>query len=227
MEKSLDTDHKLILIVDDNRVNLRFVELVLTKEGYNIICSQDPMEAVETASFKVPDLILLDITMPQMSGLEVCRILKANDRTAGIPIIFVTANTDDQTLKDAFKAGGNDYVRKPVNREELLARIRACLRQKDLVNKLVQQEKLTAVLETAGAVCHEMNQPLQFLTWASGEFLESLPPESPLREQAISVKSHVERLSEIVKKLANITTYKVRHYVKGHSIIDIDRASAP
>jgi len=227
MEKTTDTYDASILIIDDNPVNLRFVELLLNKEGYNTICSHDPMEVIEIASLKEPDLILLDITMPQMSGLEVCRLLKGNDRTTGIPIIFVTANTDDQTLKEAFAAGGNDYVKKPLNREELLARIRACLREKALVDKLVQQERLTAVLETAGAVCHEMNQPLQFLTWASSELLEGLPSESPLKEQATSIKSHVERLSEIVKKLANITTYKVRHYVKGHSIIDLDRASMP
>ncbi len=216
-----------VLIVDDNPVNIRFIELILQKEGYHSISTPEGLEAIEMATRLSPDIILLDITMPEISGIEVCRMLKADERTADIPIIFVTANTGDETLKEAFASGGNDYVRKPVSRVELIARIRACLREKELLKKTLEQEKLRAVLETAGAICHEMNQPLQFLTWISGGLFHELPEGSPLREQAASIKTHVDRLSEIVRKLANITTYKTRPYVKGHYIIDIDKASAP
>ena len=222
----LSSTKATVLIVDDNPVNIRFIELILQKEGYHTISTPDGMEAIEMANRRAPDIILLDITMPEISGIEVCRMLKRDEKTADIPIIFVTANTDDQTLKEAFASGGNDYVRKPVSRVELLARIRACLREKYLLKKTLEQEKLRAVLETAGAICHEMNQPLQFLTWASSGLVQELPEGSPLSQQAATIKTHVDRLSEIVRKLANITTYKTRPYVKGHSIIDIDKASA-
>ena len=226
MQPLSDAVKHTILVVDDNPVNTRFIELILCKEGYDIITSHEGIDAIEKVRAKNPSLILLDITMPGMNGLDVCKTLKADEGTARIPIIFVTANTDDKTLKEAFASGGNDYVKKPISKEELLARIRACLRERALINRLVEQEKLGAVLETAGAVCHEMNQPLQFLTWAASGLLEELPEDSPLIAQALQIKSTVERLTDIVKKLANITTYKTRPYVKGHFIIDIDRASA-
>ncbi len=222
----LNDTNTTVLIVDDNPVNIRFIELILQKEGFHTISTPDGLEAIEMATHRTPDIVLLDITMPEMSGIEICRILKGGERTADIPIIFVTANTDDQTLKEALASGGNDYVRKPVSRIELLARIRACLREKYLLKKTLEQEKLRAVLETAGAICHEMNQPLQFLTWATTGLVQELPGNSPLGEQAAAIKTHIDRLSEIVKKLANITTYKTRPYVKGNSIIDIDKASA-
>ncbi len=214
-----------LLSVDDNPVNLRLAELILRKEGYEVISTQDALEGIDMAKSYLPDIILLDITMPSMSGLEVCRILKGDTKAASIPIIFVTANTDNQTLKEAFAAGGNDYVKKPLNREELLARIGTCLRERALVGRLVEQEKLAAVLETAGAVCHEMNQPLQFLTWASGELLEELPEDSNLKKQASQIKTNVDSLSEIVRRLANITTYQTCPYVNDQSIIDLSKAS--
>jgi len=139
-------------------------------------------------------------------------------------IIFVTANTDNETLKKAFTAGDNDYVKKPVNREKLLTRTGACLRERALVSRLIQQEKLAVVLETARAVCHEMNQLLQFLTWASSELLEELPEDSNLKKQASQIKTNVDRLPEIVRRLANITTYQTLPYVNDQSIIDLSKA---
>ncbi|RLB26235.1 MAG: response regulator, partial [Deltaproteobacteria bacterium] len=129
-----------LLSVDDNPVNLRLAELILRKEGYEVISTQDALEGIDMAKSYLPDIILLDMRMPSMSGLEVCRILKGDTKAASIPIIFVTANTDNQTLKEAFAAGGNDYVKKPLNREELLARIGTCLRERALVGRLVEQE---------------------------------------------------------------------------------------
>jgi len=186
-----------ILVVDDNPVNVRLAGLILQKEGY------------------------------KTDGLEACKLLKKGKKTQHIPVIFITANTDDQTLKDAFAAGGTDYVRKPINREELLARIKAALREKFYIQDRIEKEKLSAVLETAGAVCHEMNQPLQFLTWSCDTLIKDLSSDEAIINHLQDMKAHIQRISDIVRKLTSITRYETRDYVRGESIIDIEKASRP
>ena len=216
-----------ILVVDDNPVNVRLAGLILQKEGYKTVSASDGISCVETAERLVPDLILMDIVMPEMDGLEACKLLKKGKKTQHIPVIFITANTDDQTLKDAFAAGGTDYVRKPINREELLARIKAALREKFYIQDRIEKEKLSAVLETAGAVCHEMNQPLQFLTWSCDTLIKDLSSNEAIINHLQDMKAHIQRISDIVRKLTSITRYETRDYVRGESIIDIEKASRP
>ena len=122
-----------ILVTDDSPVYVRFAEKILEKNGYSTLTAMDGMSCIKAAKSLNPDLILLDVIMPGINGFEVCRVLKQDVETKDIPIIFVTANTDDETLKKAFMSGGTDYVRKPPNRIELLARIKSALAQKELV----------------------------------------------------------------------------------------------
>ena len=137
----------------------------------------------------------------------------------------MTANTDDSVLQRAFESGGTDYVRKPINRVELLARIKAVMTQRMLVEKIVEQEKLQGVLEMAGAVCHEMNQPLQAVTWATELLLREVASDDRLYPAALDINRKIERLGEVTRKLQNITRYKTMNYVGDTRIIDIERAS--
>ncbi len=220
---------KNILIVDDAPPNIRILVEVLAKE-YEISVATSGAEALEIATSKTeryrdPDLILLDIMMPEMDGYEVCRILRQHPQTRDIPVVFVTANTDDETLKQAFEAGGTDYVRKPVNRIELLSRIKSALNQLELTRKLLEEEKLEGVLEMAGAVCHELNQPMQSVMGFSQLLLDDMSEDNPKYEYIKIIKEQIDKMGKITKKLMRITRYETLDYIEDTKIIDINRAS--
>jgi len=123
-----------ILIVDDTETNIDILLELLNK--YDIAVATDGLSALDIASKDSPDLILLDIMMPEMDGYEVCRKLKKNDDTKNIPIIFITAKTDEDSIEEAYAVGGIDYVTKPFKPRELLARVKTQLKMKALVDNL-------------------------------------------------------------------------------------------
>ncbi|QTA86693.1 response regulator [Desulfonema magnum] len=220
---------KNILIVDDAPANIRVLVEILT-DDYEISVATNGPEALEIATsrtelYGVPDLILLDIMMPEMDGYEVCKILRQHPYTKDIPIIFITANTDDDTLKEAFESGGTDYVRKPVNKIELLARIKSALTQQELTKKLLEEEKLEGVLEMAGAVCHELNQPMQSILGFSQLLIDDLSEEDPRYEYIKIIKTQIDKMGKITKKLMRITRYETREYIQSTKIIDINKAA--
>jgi DNA-binding response OmpR family regulator len=114
---------KTILIVDDNPANRKVLAALLTNEGYNIGLASDGIKALNFVNKFHPDLILLDVMMPNMSGFEVCKKLKSDQFTSFIPIIFLTARTNMDDIVKGFELGGADYIAKPFNSIELLARI--------------------------------------------------------------------------------------------------------
>ncbi len=128
-----------ILIVDDSTANLQLLMNLLTEQGYTVYPASDGELALEFVQSTPPDLILLDIKMPGMDGFEVCQRLKADDRSASIPVIFLSALEDEQDKVKAFQAGGVDYITKPFPQEELLARVRIQLRIRELTEGLEQE----------------------------------------------------------------------------------------
>jgi len=116
-------DARSILIVDDVSSNLQIVTSQLEARGYIALVARSGQEAIERAEFAQPDLILLDVLMPGLDGLETCRRLKRNDATRDIPVIFMTALTGTEDKVSGFRAGAVDYVTKPLNAEEVLARV--------------------------------------------------------------------------------------------------------
>jgi diguanylate cyclase (GGDEF)-like protein len=119
-----------ILIVDDILKNIQIVMEVLENKGYKLSFAKTPQEAIKRAQTNDIDLILLDIMMPNINGYEVCKILKSFDETKDIPIIFITAKTDAEDIVRGFEAGGVDYITKPFNSSELLARVQTHLELK-------------------------------------------------------------------------------------------------
>ncbi|MDY0360753.1 MAG: response regulator [Desulforegulaceae bacterium] len=113
----------LIMVVDDNSKNLQVVGKILYKNGYDLSLLGDGKSVLELAREKQPDLILLDIMMPVMDGFEVCQLLKNDELTKNIPVIFLTAKTDEDDIVKGFETGGVDYIKKPFNPRELLARV--------------------------------------------------------------------------------------------------------
>jgi len=130
-----------ILVVDDNTKNVQLIASLLSEKGYDVDYALNGSGALEMVNSEHFDLILLDIMMPEMDGFEVCEKLKQDENNKEVPVIFLTAKTDIESIKKAFKNGGQDYVSKPFNAEELLSRVKTHVQLK------VSQDKLRDVNE--------------------------------------------------------------------------------
>jgi diguanylate cyclase (GGDEF)-like protein len=137
-----------LLIVDDTETNIDIL-VELLGDMYEIVVALEGKSALEIVQDQTIDLILLDIMMPGMDGYEVCRRVKGNAKTQTIPIIFITAKTDEESIEQAYDAGGIDYVTKPFKPKELFARIRTQLQLKHLIDDLeLSQKRLKHLAET-------------------------------------------------------------------------------
>tara|TARA_R110001583_G_scaffold34847_1_gene116572 strand:- start:16329 stop:17432 length:1104 start_codon:yes stop_codon:yes gene_type:complete len=128
-----------ILIVDDNPNNLKVVAGVLKGAGFDFRMAKSGQSALKILEKTKPDLILLDIQMPEMDGFETCKIIKQDESISKIPIIYLTANTDSESIQKAFQSGGVDFVTKPFNSDELLARIKTHIKLKKQTEELKKQ----------------------------------------------------------------------------------------
>ena len=135
-----------ILIIDDNPSNIDFLLGLLTE--YDISAAVDGERALDQIAQEIPDLILLDVSMPGMDGYEVCSIIKSNPKTKDIPILFLSANTDAESVVKGFDVGGVDYITKPYRPREVLARVETHLKLKQLrdeLETLANEDPLTGI----------------------------------------------------------------------------------
>ncbi len=155
-----------ILIIDDMPDNLRVLSAILTKQGYKVRKALSGQSAIASIQASLPSIILLDVRMPEMDGYAVCQILKDNPRTSRIPVIFISALSDVMDKVKAFDAGGVDYITKPFQEAEVIARVETQMRLQKLQHQLIQrnEELLHSNRELeqfAYAVSHDLQQPLQ------------------------------------------------------------------
>ncbi len=147
-----------ILIADDNPENLNIFQARLAAHGYEILTAADGEEALAIARGKQPDLILLDVMMPKMDGIEACRHLKADPSLPFVPIIMVTAKTDSRDVVAGLEAGADEYLPKPVDHAALVARVKSMLRIKAFHDEVQEQ---AAQLETQSVQLAEWNRTLE------------------------------------------------------------------
>ena len=148
-----------ILLVDDVPANLTVLTSALEPEGYEIFAAPGGLVALQIAAKARPDLILLDIMMPECDGLETCRRLKQNELTRDIPVIFITARAEVDSVVEGFRAGGVDYVVKPFRTEEVLNRVANHLRLSRLTREL--REKNRALEQRTAELTAEMERRRQ------------------------------------------------------------------
>jgi two-component system sensor histidine kinase/response regulator len=153
-----DNNEKIILIIDDNPMNLLLTSKILEGFGYQTRTSESGQEGIEQIEREIPSLILLDISMPDMDGYEVCEEIKKNDKWVEIPIIFLTANTLTEDLVKGFQKGGVDYITKPFKSEELHVRVKTHLDLFDSKNEVLKMNKQRDKLYSI--IAHDIRSPL-------------------------------------------------------------------
>lgn len=207
MEK-LKQPHQ-ILIVDDMPKNVQVLGQILAEQGFNIFIATSGFQALKAVEKKMPDLILLDISMPEMDGFEICKQIKEQDKYSEIPIIFLTARTETEDILKAFAVGGVDYITKPFNIPELLARVnqQLALKEKtedlrktnesnkallrvllhDLRNPIVAIDSINQIFSKNQEVYIEMNDILQQATKNCMEILDSVKKMYTIQDQKYTV----------------------------------------
>ena len=182
----MNNDNELndILVVDDTPANLKLLTSLLSAHGYKVRPASSGSIALRSVASRLPDIILLDIRMPEMDGFEVCKRLKSDDATKDIPVIFISAMDDIEDKMKAFNVGGIDYVTKPFEPEEVLARLNTHLtirslqkslktqnttlqllmqKQKEQEQMMIEQSRMAAMGEMISAIAHQWRQPLNVL----------------------------------------------------------------
>ncbi|MCB0194552.1 MAG: response regulator [Anaerolineae bacterium] len=207
-----------ILIVDDEDVGRQTLEALLYSDNYDLVFAGNGPEAIDAVRNYAPDVILLDVMMPGMDGLEVCQYLKADEQWRHIPIILVTALDSKTDLARGFEAGADDFLSKPVNILELRARVRSLLRLKTQFDELQAMLKLRENL--ANMVVHDMRSPLTAILGVSELLKSNLA--SPVNPADVEIlHRQVLRLHAFVNDLLTMAKMDSGNLVLSLSLTDI------
>ncbi len=214
-KKKNDITKASILIVDDLPRNQYTLSLILKKAGYEIRTAANGLEALESVQTALPDLILLDIMMPNMNGYQVCEYLKADKQTRDVPIIFISALNETEDKVKAFSIGGVDYITKPFQPEEVLARVKTHISlmqlQKQLQDANIQLAiQLDEVNAFAHTVAHDLKNPLTAMTLnvLSMQRKWRKMPEERLQRTIDNVVTSAKRLVRIIDELLLLATVR-------------------
>ncbi|MBU1420826.1 MAG: response regulator [Proteobacteria bacterium] len=198
-----------VLIVDDNQVNLNLLRTTLQGVNYTVIAASSAEEALELIRTQSPDIILLDVMMPDMDGFSLCRQLKQDEDFSDIPVIFLTSLSRKAHIVEGFNAGGHDYIVKPFNRQELLARVRNHIHLYDM---LLENKRLTRLSEEASrskseflaSMSHEIRTPLNSII-GMAEVLAETPLTVEQHNYVSIFRSAGESLLEIINDILDLS----------------------
>ena len=215
-----------ILVVDDQPDNVFILQDRLENEGYEVITAYDGPAGIEKAKNENPDLVLLDVMMPGMSGFEACKIITTSDTTKDIPVILVTALTSVEDIKEGLNAGAFDYIKKPFNKTELIARIKSALRFRETNQLYVEIEKIKTYAATIVTANHEIKQPLTLINLSVSAIKRELSKEDLSREAVLKrvdiIDNAAKSIIQILEKLSSIKKPTFIDYVNNTQMIDIN-----
>jgi len=217
---------KKILVIDDLPENVFMLQDRLLQEGYEVSTAYGGNDGLEKAYSTKPDLILLDVMMPDMNGFEVCKTLIHDDKTKHIPIILVTAKSGPEDIKEGLEAGAFDYIKKPFNRIELMARVKSALKLSEANRQLLEIEKQTTYLATIVTANHKIKQPLTLLSLSSAAIKKELD-KGEFTKESISnrlkyIEAAIKDISDVLNKLNSITKPELSDYAKDVKMIKVE-----
>lgn len=218
---------KKVLVVDDQKDNVFVLEDRLKREGYDVLKAYDGPTCIEIAEELMPDVILLDVMMPGMSGFDVCKKLSTTTKTSGIPIILVTALTEAEDLKEGFLVGAFDYVKKPFNRVELLARVQAAIRFSDSQKIMLEFEKVKTFSATVSTANHEIKQPLTLINLSTAAVNRELSKNDTNKDVITKrigfIEDATKDIISVLDKLSSIKTPVLTDWVNDVKLVDLSK----
>ena len=200
-----------ILIVDDEPDAVELLKKRLRFEGYDTLEAYDGAGCLREAAAGDPDLVILDVMMPDMDGYEVCRRLKSNKSTAHIPVLMLTAKREVEDKVRGLDVGAHDYLGKPFDYKELSARVKSLLSMETAVEKLVQEEKSEALDHVMDELAHELRNPITSIGGFARRVYENLAEGDPNRKYLRIIITEVSRLENMVRNLIELKTSRISY----------------
>ena len=200
-----------ILVVDDQPINVQLLKRKLEREGMQVIAAYSGQEALELVAQEKPELILLDVMMPEMDGIEVCQRLQASEDTRSIPIIFVTARSSKEGKLEGLGVGAVDYITKPIDLDETLARVQTQLRFAainreiiDLQRRLVESRRAATIGAVTQGIAHNLNNLLGVVIGYLDLIKAYADKPELVRKNAQNVEDAVQRIVVIIRQLSSL-----------------------
>lgn len=200
-----------ILVVDDQPINVQLLKRKLEREGIRVAAAYNGVEALDMIKRDKPDLILLDVMMPDMDGIEVCQRLQAHDDTRGIPVIFITARTGKESKLEGLGVGAVDYITKPIDLDETLARVQTQLRfvainrqMIDLQRRLEESRKAATIGAVTQGIAHNLNNLLGVVIGYLDLVKAYYDKPEQVKKNAQHVEEAVQRIVSIIKQLSTL-----------------------
>ena len=216
---------KKILVIDDLPENVFMLQERLEHDGFEVLTAYDGYAGIEKAKKELPDLILLDVMMPDITGLEVCKILVNEPTTKDIPIILVTAKSGAEDTKEGLEAGAFDYIKKPFNRIELLARVKSALALAEAHKLILTSEKRDTYLATVVTANHKIKQPLTLLTLSSAAIKRELSKDEISRDGILKrvkyIDIAVKEITDVLNQLNAIKDPVLSKYTSNINMIKV------
>lgn len=202
-----------ILVVDDQPINIKLLQRKLEREGYEVLTAYNGLECLEVVSRRHPDLILLDVMMPEMDGIETCAKLKENEDTEAIPIIFITAKSSKEGKLEGLGVGAVDYITKPIDLEETLARVKTQLRFQeinrenlDLQMRLAESRKTAAIGAITQGIAHNLNNLLGVVVGYLDLLKNGFDSPDMVKRSVSLMDQAIQRMVNIIRQLSTIAT---------------------
>lgn len=186
-----------ILVIDDSSMERQLTSLIFEKKGYQVITLEDSREAIKVIELNKPDIVLLDIMIPFISGNELLAQIRMKWNATELPVIMVTSKSDSEDIVKSFKIGANDYMVKPLSFDVALIRVETQIQLSRIALEVAKIKEYEAVKAVVRTYCHELNNPL---TIALG--MIDLMRENPVKEDHVKLlESTMWRMADVVKRL--------------------------
>jgi two-component system sensor histidine kinase/response regulator len=205
------TSNPKILVIDDQPINVQLLKRKLEREGLDVIAAHNGREGLEAIAKAKPDLVLLDVMMPDMNGIEVCQQLQANEETRAIPVIFITARTTKESKLEGLGVGAVDYITKPIDLDETLARVQTQLRfvsinreMVDLQRRLEEARRSATIGAVTEGIAHNLNNLLGVAVGYLDLIKVTYDKPEKVQKNVERIDTALHRIIAIVRQLSSL-----------------------